>query len=125
MSTGSRQFAIQIASSSETSSYVLRNCQVDAALVVSRVDYCNAAFAGLPSVTLSCLQRVIKAATRLMTYLWFRDGDEIVTMAASTYSVSIKLRLPPISSLSGHTNRAPTPSLDFTAFLSPVRASKS
>ena len=44
-----------------------------AALVFSRLDYCNALLAGLPHTTLAPLQRVINAPVRLVDGLRLRD----------------------------------------------------
>ena len=43
------------------------------ALVLSRLDYCNAALAGLPDSTIRPLQRVQNAAARLITDSESRD----------------------------------------------------
>ena len=43
------------------------------ALVLSRLDYCNAVLAGLPAATLAPLQRVLNAAARLVLDLKPRD----------------------------------------------------
>ena len=52
-------------------------CQVTAqlvtALILSRLDYCNAVLAGLPASTLAPLQRVLNAAARLVLELGPRD----------------------------------------------------
>ena len=44
-----------------------------AAFILSRIDYCNAALAGLPQSTLKPLQRVLNAAARLITDTKPRD----------------------------------------------------
>ena len=43
------------------------------ALVLSRIDYCNVALAGLPAISLALLQRVINAAARFVANLRPRD----------------------------------------------------
>ena len=43
------------------------------AIVLSRLDYCNAVLSGLPSTTLDPLRRVINAAVRLVAVLGPRD----------------------------------------------------
>ena len=43
------------------------------ALVLSRLDYCNAALAGLPQATLRPLQRAQNAAARLVANMGSRD----------------------------------------------------
>jgi len=43
------------------------------ALVLSRLDYCNAILVGLPQTTLSSLQRILHAAARLVINLRPRD----------------------------------------------------
>ena len=43
------------------------------ALVLSRLDYCNAVLSGLPSTTLDPLRRVFNAAVRLVAGLGPRD----------------------------------------------------
>jgi len=43
------------------------------AVVLSRLDYCNAALAGLPQTTLRLLQRTLNAAARLVANLGSRD----------------------------------------------------
>ena len=54
-------------------------CQVTAqlvtALILSRLDYCNAVLAGLPASTLAPLQRVLNVAARLVLEL----GPRVVT----------------------------------------------
>jgi len=55
------------------------------AVVMSRIDYCNAVLAGLPAVTIEPLVRVQKAAARLVLQLGPRESrprDECVTAAA-------------------------------------------
>jgi len=54
------------------------------AVVMSRIDYCNAVLAGLPAATIEPLVRVQKAAARLAFQLGPRDHarDECVTAAA-------------------------------------------
>jgi hypothetical protein len=47
--------------------------QLVSALVLSRLDYCNAVLAGLPASTLAPLQRVLHAAARLVLELGPRD----------------------------------------------------
>jgi hypothetical protein len=47
--------------------------RVVSALVLSRLDYCNAVLAGLPASTLAPLQRVQNAAARLVVSLGPRD----------------------------------------------------
>ncbi len=43
------------------------------ALVLSRLDYCNAILAGLPDLTLSPLTRVLHAAARIVLKIGYRD----------------------------------------------------
>jgi len=43
------------------------------AFVLSRLDYCNAALAGLPQTTLRTLQRALNAAARLVANMGSRD----------------------------------------------------
>ena len=43
------------------------------ALIISRLDYCNAILANLPASTLAPLQRVLNAAARLVMNLGPRD----------------------------------------------------
>ena len=43
------------------------------ALVLSRIDYCNVIFAGLPATTLAPLRRVMNAAIRFVAGLRLRD----------------------------------------------------
>ena len=47
--------------------------QLVSALILSRLDYCNAVLAGLPASTLAPLQRVLNAAARLVLELGPRD----------------------------------------------------
>ena len=44
------------------------------ALILSRIDYCNTVFAGLPASTLKPLQRLINAAARYVADLGPYDG---------------------------------------------------
>ena len=54
------------------------------AFVLSRLDYCNALLAELPTSTLAPLQRVMHAAARLVCDLSLRDtSTQISPMAAS------------------------------------------
>ena len=50
---------------------------VIAALLLWRLDYCNAIHAGLPATTLQMLQRVMNAAARTELFLTF-DGEIIL-----------------------------------------------
>ena len=43
------------------------------ALILSRIDYCNAMLAGLPQNTIAPLRRVMNATIRLKAGLWPRD----------------------------------------------------
>ena len=47
------------------------------ALMLSRIDYCNVVFAGLPATTLAPLRRVMNAAIRLVA----ADSDRVTTSA--------------------------------------------
>jgi len=49
------------------------NARLVSALVLSRLDYCNAVLVGLPASTLAPLQRVINVAARLVAGLGPRD----------------------------------------------------
>ena len=57
--------------------YIPLGCDVTArlvtALVLSRLDYCNAVLAGLPASTLALFQRVLHAAARTVRDLKPRD----------------------------------------------------
>ena len=53
------------------------------ALVLSRLDYCNAILVGLPQTTLSLLQRVLRVAARMVLNL--RPCDH-VTQRCSSYT---------------------------------------
>ena len=44
------------------------------AFVISRLDYCNSLYAGLPNKTIICLQRVQNAAAQLILCRYRRDG---------------------------------------------------
>jgi len=48
-------------------------CTVVTALVLSRIDYCNAVLSGLPQSTIAPLQRVLNAAARVVCGLRPRD----------------------------------------------------
>jgi len=63
------------------------------AFILTRIDYCNAVFAGLPDSTLAPLQRVLHTAARFVDDLRPRDhvtkNIDVITLAASerTYHV--------------------------------------
>ena len=59
------------------------------ALVLTHVDYCNSALAGLPDSTLAPLQRVLHVAARFVLDLRARDH---VTVTLQTYRHSIGCR---------------------------------
>jgi len=48
--------------------------QLIRALVLSRLDYCNAVYTGLPAVTLALLQRVLHSAVQL------KPSDHVTTV---------------------------------------------
>ena len=61
------------------------------ALVLSRLDYCNAALAGLPESTIRPLQRVQNAAARLITNT--KPSDHITSVLMRLHWLSIKSRI--------------------------------
>lgn len=65
--------------------------QLVCALVLSRLDYCNAIYAGLPAVTLAPLQRVLHAAARLVYEL--KPSDHVTTVLKDLHWLPIKQRV--------------------------------
>ena len=61
------------------------------ALILSRVDYCNAVLAGLPAVTLKPLQRVLNAAARLVAGLG--RYDHITEVMKSLHWLPVAYRI--------------------------------
>jgi hypothetical protein len=61
------------------------------ALVLSRIDYCNAALAGLPDSTLHRLQRVQNAAARLITDI--KPWDHITPILKQLHWLPVKFRI--------------------------------
>ena len=61
------------------------------ALVLSRLDYCNAALSGLPSTTLNPLRRVLNAAVRLVADLGPRD--HVTEQTKKLHWLPIKYRI--------------------------------
>jgi hypothetical protein len=61
------------------------------ALVLSRLDYCNAALAGLPESTIRPLQRVQNAAARLITNT--RQRDSITPVLKRLHWLPVKQRI--------------------------------
>lgn len=61
------------------------------ALVLSRLDYCNAALAGLPASTIRPLQRVQNAAARLITNT--KQSDHITPILKSLHWLPVKQRI--------------------------------
>lgn len=61
------------------------------ALVLSRLDYCNAALAGLPESTIRPLQRVQDAAARLITNT--KPSDHITPVLMRLHWLPIKSRI--------------------------------
>ena len=65
--------------------------QVIHMLVTSRLDYCNAVFAGLPASTLAPLQRVQNAAARLLTGT--RKHEHITPMLMQLHWLPVRYRI--------------------------------
>ena len=63
--------------------------QLVSALVLSRIDYCNVALAGLPTISLAPLQGVINAAARFVANLRPRDHVSHVLYAIYIGSQSV------------------------------------
>jgi len=61
------------------------------ALILSRIDYCNAALAGLPQSTLQPLQRVLNAAARLITDT--KPWDHITPVLRQLHWLSVSQRI--------------------------------
>jgi hypothetical protein len=65
--------------------------QLVCALVLSRLDYCNSVFAGLPATTLAPLQRVLHAAARLVNEL--KLSDHVTSALIDLHWLPIKQRV--------------------------------
>ena len=65
--------------------------QLVCALVLSRLDYCNAIYAGLPAVTLAPLQRVLHSAARLVYDL--KPSDHVTPVLKHLHWFPIKERV--------------------------------
>ena len=65
--------------------------QLVCALVLSRLDYCYADLAGLPSLTLALLQRVLHAATRLVEDL--KPHDHVTAALKNLHWLPVKQRV--------------------------------
>ena len=61
------------------------------ALIISRLDYCNAALSGLPAATLQPLQRVMNAAARLVLNL--RPRDHITAALRELHWLPVQQRI--------------------------------
>ena len=61
------------------------------ALVLSRIDYCNATLAGLPQTTIRPLQRVLNAAARLITDT--KSWDHITPVLRKLHWLPIAARI--------------------------------
>jgi Reverse transcriptase (RNA-dependent DNA polymerase) len=62
--------------------------QLVCALVLSRLDYCNSVYAGLPDTTLAPLQRVLHAAARLVNDL--KTSDHVISALMDLHWLPIK-----------------------------------
>ena len=65
--------------------------QLVCALVLSRLDYCNSVYAGLPAATLAPLQRVLHAAARLVNDL--KTSDHVTSALMDLHWLPIKQRV--------------------------------
>jgi len=65
--------------------------QLVCALVLSRLDYCNAVYVGLPAVTLAPLQRVLHSAARLVHEL--KPSDHVTPVLKDLHWLPIKQRV--------------------------------
>ena len=61
------------------------------AFILSRLDYCNAVLAGLPTSTLAPLQRVMNAAARIILNL--KPTDHVTSALRSLHWLPIKQRI--------------------------------
>jgi len=61
------------------------------ALILTRIDYCNAVFAGLPDSTLPPLQRVLHAAARFVDDL--RPRDHVTATLMSLHWLPVRQRI--------------------------------
>jgi len=73
------------------------------ALVLSRIDYCNAVLSGLPQSTIAPLQRVLNTAARVVCGL--RPRDHVTDALIGLHWLPVAARVSSSSSVSWYTKR--------------------